>query len=100
MTGTTAQGFHSFPDLKERYEKAVKAGEEGRAEADCRRKTLCHYLSSPDGRVLFLIGFKPIQDVIDLNGLYTGVIVFLTSKILCLVNIKTSIEGSIIRLPS
>ncbi|GBE02609.1 transmembrane exosortase [bacterium BMS3Bbin06] len=82
--------------MRRRSKQEKKAGQ--RRTVDVKRFVITYLLLM--GGFFFLIGFKPIQDVIDLNGLYTGVIVFLTSKILYLVNIKTSIEGSIIRLPS
>ncbi len=52
------------------------------------------------GGFFFLISFRPIQEVIDLNGLYTRVIVFVTAKIIALFDISASVDGSIIRLPS
>jgi exosortase H (IPTLxxWG-CTERM-specific) len=51
------------------------------------------------GAFLFLIGFKPIQDVIDLNGIYTNFIVIMTAKILKTVNMSCTYQGSIISLP-
>lgn len=51
------------------------------------------------GAFLFLIGFKPIQDVIDLNGIYTKAIVVLTAKILKAIQVPCTYEGSIISLP-
>ncbi len=51
------------------------------------------------GAFLFLIGFKPIQDVIDLNGMYTNAIVFMTAKILKTVHLSCTYQGSIITLP-
>ncbi len=82
--------------MRGRSKQGKKAGR--RRTVDVKRFVITYLLLM--GGFFFLIGFKPIQDVVDLNGIYTGVIVFLTSKILYLVNIKTSIEGSIIRLPS
>lgn len=47
----------------------------------------------------FLIAFKPIQDVLDLNGLYTEAIVLITAKVLAILNISATTYGSIIKLP-
>lgn len=52
------------------------------------------------GSFFILISLKPIQNVIDLNGLYTKGIVILTSKILKLLTIPNTYQGSIIQLPS
>ncbi len=52
------------------------------------------------GAFFVLIGFKPIQDVIDLNGVYTASVVLATSKLLSVLNIPCTYQGSIINLPS
>lgn len=52
------------------------------------------------GVFFFLIGFKPIQDIIDLNGIYTTGVVVVTSKVLGLLSIPGAYHGSIIQLPS
>lgn len=52
------------------------------------------------GVFFFLIGFKPVQDIIDLNGLYTNGVVIVTSKVLGIIDIPCTYQGSIIQLPS
>ena len=52
------------------------------------------------GSFFILISLKPIQNVIDLNGLYTKGVVILTSKILKVLTIPSTYQGSIIQLPS
>lgn len=52
------------------------------------------------GAFFVLIGFKPVQNVIDLNGIYTTAVVIATSKILGIVNIPCTYQGSVISLPS
>ncbi len=52
------------------------------------------------GIFFLLIGLKPVQDIIDINGIYTNSIVKITSKILQTVGIQSSVNGSIIYLPS
>ena len=52
------------------------------------------------GAFFLLIGLKPIQNIIDLNGVYTKGVVILTARILEIVNIPGTYQGSIIRLPS
>jgi len=52
------------------------------------------------GAFFLLIGLKPIQDIIDLNGLYSKGVVILTSKILEMLAIPSTYQGSIIKLPS
>ncbi len=52
------------------------------------------------GAFFVLIGFKPIQNIVDLNGIYTSGIVIVTSKLLGILHIPCSYKGSIINLPS
>jgi exosortase H (IPTLxxWG-CTERM-specific) len=52
------------------------------------------------GSFFVLISLKPIQKVIDLNGLYTKGVVILTSKILAVLSVPSTYQGSIIQLPS
>ena len=52
------------------------------------------------GAFFVIIGFKPIQDLIDLNGLYTKGVVFLTVSVLKMANIPCTHQGSVINLPS
>lgn len=52
------------------------------------------------GAFFIVIGLKPIQDLIDLNGLYTQGVVFVTSKVLNLTGLQCTYNGSIISLPT
>jgi len=52
------------------------------------------------GSFFLLIGLKPVQNLIDLNGLYTRGVVILTSKILEVLTIPSTYQGSVIKLPS
>ena len=52
------------------------------------------------GAFFVLIGFKPIQNIIDLNGVYTTGVVFATSKLLGMLNIPCTYQGSVISLPA
>jgi len=52
------------------------------------------------GAFFLLIGLKPIQDIIDLNGFYSKGVVILTSKILEILSIPSTYQGSVIKLPS
>jgi exosortase H (IPTLxxWG-CTERM-specific) len=52
------------------------------------------------GAFFLLIGLKPIQDIVDLNGLYTRGVVISTSKILEIVGLPITHQGSVIKLPS
>jgi exosortase H (IPTLxxWG-CTERM-specific) len=52
------------------------------------------------GAFFLLIGLKPIQNIIDLNGLYSKSVVILTSKILEILGIPSTYQGSVIKLPS
>jgi exosortase H (IPTLxxWG-CTERM-specific) len=48
----------------------------------------------------FIIGFTPLQKIIDVNGLYTKGVVLITSEILSALHVPTTCNGSIINLPS
>lgn len=48
----------------------------------------------------FVIGFTPLQKIIDVNGLYTRGVVLITAKILNALHIPASCTGSIISLPA
>ena len=48
----------------------------------------------------FIIGFTPLQKIIDVNGLYTKGVVLVTARILSALHISASCTGSIIHLPS
>lgn len=52
------------------------------------------------GAFFLLVGLKPVQDIIDLNGLYTDGVVAVTSKILKMAGTACTYRGSIIQLPS
>ncbi len=52
------------------------------------------------GAFFLLLGLKPIQNVIDINGGYSNAIVILTAKILSVIGVTSTVQGSIIHLPS
>lgn len=89
-----AKGFF---DMKEKRSKN-KEGKNSKTTVSLRRFGLIYI--SLMGAFLLLIGLKPIQDFVDLNGSYTEGVIFITSKVLNLTGIPCAYEGSIIRLPS
>ena len=70
----------------------------GRGEINVLRFALTYLFLM--GGFFVLIGLRPIQNIIDLNGLYTKGVVVLTSKVLDAIGIQGTYQGSIIRLPS
>ncbi|MEQ9619304.1 MAG: exosortase H [Deltaproteobacteria bacterium] len=52
------------------------------------------------GAFFLLIGLKPVQDIIDINGGYSNAIVYFTAKILGVLGVSSTLQGSIIHLPS
>jgi len=48
----------------------------------------------------FIIGFTPLQNIIDVNGLYTKGVVHITAEILNALHIPSSCSGTIIHLPA
>jgi exosortase/archaeosortase family protein len=87
---------------KKRDNKSPKKGIEKEGEAssrlNIRRFIITYFLLM--GAFFFLIGFDPIREVIDLNGIYTTGVVVITSKVLGFLSIPASFQGSLIRLPS
>lgn len=52
------------------------------------------------GAFFLLLGLKPIQNIVDINGGYSNAIVYITAKILTLIGISTTFQGSVLHLPS
>jgi exosortase/archaeosortase family protein len=52
------------------------------------------------GIFCFLIGFTPLQKVIDINGVYTKGVVLATSWVLGALQMPCSVNGSLINLPA
>ncbi len=52
------------------------------------------------GAFFLLIGLRPIQEIIDINGLYTQGVVVITSAVLKTMGIPCTSRGPIIELPS
>lgn len=50
------------------------------------------------GAFFFIIGFTPLQRIIDLNGAYTKAVVLVTSKVLEVMGIRSTVTGTIISL--
>jgi len=48
----------------------------------------------------FLIGYRPVQNIFDINGRYTDFIIYVTVKLLGLAGIPCTTHGTIINLPS
>lgn len=52
------------------------------------------------GAFFLILGLKPVRDVIDINGGYSNAIVILTAKILGAIGVTSTVQGSVIHLPS
>jgi hypothetical protein len=52
------------------------------------------------GLFFFIIGFTPIQEIVDINGLYTKGVVFLTAQVVEIAGMPCQYQASIIQLPS
>lgn len=76
--------------------KKGKIREKTTNKINLRRFALTYILLM--GAFFFIIGFTPLQRVIDLNGAYTRAVVHLTSKVLSLMNIHSTVHGSIITI--
>lgn len=49
--------------------------------------------------LLLTIGLEPVQRVVDINGLYTKSVVWVTARLLSLLGLQVGGSGSIIQLP-
>ncbi len=70
----------------------------GAGQVSIRRFALTYLLLM--GAFFFVIGFTPFQRVIDINGGYTRGVVAVASTVLGILDIPSSCEGSVIRLPA
>jgi len=84
--------------MKKKYSKSKQRKSEDTAKVSIRR-FLITYLILMAG-FFFIIGFTPLQKIVDVNGIYTNGVVLITSKILSALHIPTTCSGSIIHLPS
>ncbi len=85
--------------IKRGMEKSPKVGlKTAKPQLSIRRFALTYLILM--GTFFLLIGLKPIQDIVDLNGLYSRGVVILTSKILGMLGISSSYQGTVITLPS
>jgi exosortase H (IPTLxxWG-CTERM-specific) len=48
----------------------------------------------------FLIGYKPVQNIVNINGRYTDFIIYVTVKLLGLAGNPATVHGTVISLPS
>ena len=79
---------------------AEKEKERQRGLLRRRHQAVYRDLPFADGSLFFIIGFVPLQKVIDVNGGYTKGVVAATSKVLGILNVPSTSSGSIISLPS
>ncbi|HVY54501.1 MAG TPA: exosortase H [Thermodesulfobacteriota bacterium] len=75
-----------------------KAGKERAGSISILRFVLTYVLLM--GAFFLLLGLKPVQNVVDINGGYSNAIVYVTSKVLHLFGISSTVQGSVIHLPS
>jgi len=52
------------------------------------------------GAFLFCMGYKPIKNLVDINGIYTNFIVVICSKLLGAIGVPSTYQGTIIQLPT
>lgn len=76
----------------------IKQGEKDKNGISIKRFAITYLVLM--GIFFFIIGFTPLQKIIDLNGLYTKGVVVVTSTVLKIMSIPSTYQGSIIQLPS
>ena len=75
-----------------------KAGKDRSGSISILRFVLTYVLLM--GAFFLLLGLKPVQNVVDINGGYSNAIVYVTAKVLGLLGISSTVQGSVIHLPS
>jgi exosortase H (IPTLxxWG-CTERM-specific) len=84
--------------MKKKHSKTKQRKSEDSAKVSIRRFMITYLILMAS--FFFIIGFTPLQKIIDVNGLYTRGVVLITAKILSALHISASCTGSIINLPS
>jgi exosortase H (IPTLxxWG-CTERM-specific) len=84
--------------MKKKIPKSKQSKADKRPKLSIRRFMIT-YLILMAG-FFFIIGFTPLQKIIDVNGSYTKGVVLVTAKILSALHISATCTGSIINLPS
>lgn len=52
------------------------------------------------GAFFFIIGYTPLQKVIDVNGAYTRGVVLVTAKLLGIMSVPCTVHNSLLQMPS
>lgn len=52
------------------------------------------------GAFFFIIGYIPLQKILDVNGVYTKGVVLVTAKILGILSIPCSVHNSVLQMPA
>ena len=52
------------------------------------------------GAFFFIIGYTPLQKVIDVNGAYTKGVVLVTAKLLGIMSVPCTVHNSLLQMPS
>jgi exosortase H (IPTLxxWG-CTERM-specific) len=76
----------------------IKATKPSRPDLSIKRFAITYLILM--GIFFFIIGYTPLQKIIDVNGLYTKGVVVVTSTVLKIMSIPSTYQGSIIQLPS
>src|SRR4030042_209943 len=84
--------------MKKNHSKSKQSKSEVTPEISIRRFIVTYLILM--AVFFFIIGFTPLQKIVDVNGLYTRGVVLITSEILSSLHVPTTCNGSIIHLPS
>lgn len=52
------------------------------------------------GTFFFVIGYAPLQNILDINGAYTRGVVFITARVLGILSIPCTVHNSILQMPA
>lgn len=86
-------------DIKMTKKKKSDSGKAaGRDSVSVKRFALTYLLLM--GAFFFIIGYTPLQKIIDVNGAYTSGVVLVTARILGILSIPCVVHNSVLQLPA
>lgn len=83
---------------RKREKKGVAKERDGRGSVSIKRFAFIYLILM--GAFFFVIGYTPLQKIIDVNGAYTQWVVLVTARLLGVMHIPCVVHNSILDLPA
>lgn len=83
---------------RKKGKKGVTQEKDGRGSVSIKRFAFIYLILM--GAFFFIIGYTPLQKIIDVNGVYTQWVVLVTARLLDVMNIPCVVHKSILQLPA